>query len=266
MRKINLFRLLPTLAAVVLACLISACNSTQKVVYMQDLQTEVAVTLQQAEDLKLQPGDKLTIMVFSRDRELVQMFNLTSLASGNGGTISSQNSYYTVNAEGNIEMPVLGIIHAKDRTRLQLASDIQNLLISSKLVRDPLVTVEYHNLGFYTLGEIGQGYHEFRKDQLNLLEAIAECGGLTSQGRRDNVLVLRTVNGQQTPYRVDLTNVESVYSSPVFYLQQNDIIYVQPNVKKANEYGANGNIFNTYQFWLSTATSLLSIILLLTNL
>ena len=98
-----------------------------------------------------------------------------------------------------------------------------------------------------------------------MLEALSEAGDLTIQGRRDNILVLRTVNGEQTPYRVDITQTEKLYGSPAFYLQQNDLIYVEPNTMRVNQSQLNANTLRTPGFWFSTTSFVLSLILLLTR-
>ena len=149
-------------------------------------------------------------------------------------------------------------------TRLELANSIKYRLVSGNLVRDPIVTVEFSSLAFSVLGEVGHpGKHYITTDQLTLLEGLAEAGDLTITGRRDNVLVLRTENGKQIPYRVNLTKTSDLYASPVYYLQQDDIIYVEPNTTKANQSDVNANLMRTPGFWISAVTALISLSLLI---
>lgn len=249
----------------VLVCIVlfSSCKTPSNVVYLQDIQPNITISLQEAKDITLKPGDKLNIMVYSRDQELVKMFNLQTMSSGSA---SGTSSYYTVNKEGQIDMPILGLISVEGLTRLEVADLIKYRLLAGKLLRDPTVTVEYANMYYYVMGEVGTpGKHEIERDQITLLEALSEAGDLTIQGRRDNILVLRTVNGEQTPYRVDITKTEDLYSSPVYYLQQNDFVYVEPNTMRINQSKLNANTLRTPGFWFSTTSFVLSLILLLTR-
>ena len=156
------------------------------------------------------------------------MFNLVNNNRNlqtNPTTGSEDYSLYTVDNEGNIDMPILGLIKAQGLTRIELSNLIKYKLLSGNLLRDPVVTVEYANLSFYVAGEVNDpGRKMIDRDRITLLEALSQAGDLTIQGKRDNILVLRTENGVQTPYRVDLTETNSLYSSPAFYLQQNDYI------------------------------------------
>ena len=130
----------------VFVCLLiffSSCKTNSKVVYLQDIQSNIAIALQEVKEITLKPGDKLNIVVYSRDQELVKMFNLISMSEGNN---SRENSYYTVNKEGQIDMPILGLISVEGLTRLEVADLIKYRLLAGKLLRDPTVTVEYANM------------------------------------------------------------------------------------------------------------------------
>ena len=134
-------------------------------------------------------------------------------------------------------------------------------MLSGNFVRDAVVTVDYADMGFYALGELGtKGRVQITRDKLTILEAIAEAGDLTIDGKRENVTVLRTENGIQTPYTVNLCDAQSVYSSPVYYIQQNDIIYVEPTQKKANESTPTANLFSTPGFWMGLASFAITIV------
>ncbi|MDE6541575.1 MAG: polysaccharide biosynthesis/export family protein [Muribaculaceae bacterium] len=248
-------RLLLTLGIAAILSL-AACNSSQKVIYIEDIQPNQLIALQEEKPIRLKPGDKLSIVVHSRDKQIVEMFNLDA-----GG--SDAHGHYTVSPEGTIDMPVLGPINVEGLTRMEVSNLIKYKLLSSKLVRDPTVSVDYADMGYYMLGEVGSpGRKLISRDKVNLLEAIAEAGDLTINGLRENVLVLRTVNGQQIPYRVDLTNVESLYGSPAYYLQQDDYIYVLPNQKRRNENDWNANATRSPAFWMSAISMITTIALI----
>lgn len=267
MTKRNTHRGLPRLlTALCTAALLTlgACNSAQKVVYIEDIQPNQIIALQEEKPIRLKPGDKLSIIVHSRDKEIVSMFNLSGSADSNGrDENTSDHSNYTVNDEGVIDIPVLGPINVEGLTRTEVANLIKYKLLSNKLVRDPTVSVDYADMGYYVIGEVNSpGRKLIKRDKINLLEAIAEAGDLNINGLRDNVLVLRTVNGQQVPYRVDLTRVESLYGSPAYYVQQDDFIYVQPNQKRINETDWNANATRQPAFWFSLISMVTTIVLI----
>lgn len=264
MRRISTHFIIMALAATSLVSGMSSCSSSSKVTYLQDIRPDVTMQLQKADNLRFQPGDKISIIVHSRDLEIAQMFNLVSSNRKNQSveTVVENSDYslYTVDEKGDIDMPVLGEVKAAGLTRLELAAAIKNKLISSNLVRDPVVTVEYANLNYYIAGEVNEpGRKNIDRDRITLLEALTQAGDLTIQGKRDNVLVIRTENGVQTPYRVDLTKTNSLYSSPAFYVQQNDYIYVEPTTVKANESKMNASLTRSPSFWLSIASFIASV-------
>ena len=226
-------------------------------------------SLQETQDLTLKPGDRLQISVFSRDKELSAMFNLYEGGGYGGYNSYSSGSYgsgnrggghpYTIDKNGEIEMPVLGRIKVSGKTRLEVADLIKYRILAGQLLADPTVLVEYFDMSFYALGEIGHnGRVSIPRDNVTIMEAISLAGDLTISGRRDNVMVLRTENGKQTPYFVDLTNPQSVYNSPVYYLQQNDMIYVEPTPMRANQSTQMANQTRNPAFWMSSITSVIS--------
>ncbi len=239
--------------------LLASCKSATNISYMQNLQRNIAVEVQQAKTIKLQPGDRLNITVSSRDEELVRIFNVNSSGSSSSGT--SGAGTYTVDPQGNIDFPTLGLIAVGGKSRLDVTNEIKYRLLSGNFVRDAVVTVDYADMGFFALGELGtKGRVPITRDKVTILEAIAEAGDLTIDGKRENVTVLRTENGVQTPYTVNLCDAQSVYSSPAYYIQQNDIIYVEPTQKKANESTPTANLFNTPGFWMGLASFAITII------
>lgn len=259
----NLSRLVLSLAVAVLAI---GCSTVPKIAYLRDLPAENPIRLQETQDLTLKPGDRLQISVFSRDRELSNMFNLYEGYGGygGGGSYGGGGGYgaghpYTVDKNGEIEMPILGRIKVSGKTRLEVADLVKYRLLAGQLLTDPTVLVEYYDLSFYALGELSQnGRISIPRDNINIMQAITLAGDLTINGRRDNVMVLRTENGVQTPYYLDLTDPGSVYNSPVFYLQQNDMIYVEPTALRANQSTLMANQTRNPSFWMSSITSVIS--------
>ncbi|MCI8997700.1 MAG: polysaccharide export protein [Muribaculaceae bacterium] len=254
---------LRTIGYVVIALIATSCGPAKDVVYMQDLPTNAILTLQEGGELKLQPGDKVDIIVHSRDEELAKMFNLSRPVST--GNTTSRPTYYTVDKNGKIDMPILGPITVEGLTRMEVAQQVKYRLLSGNLLRDPSVIVDFPDMAYYIIGESGVGRHVFPTDKVNLLEALSMSGDLSISGKRTNILVLRTENGKQVPYRVDLTSTDDVYSSPAYYIQQNDMIYVEPTQVKANQSTANGNSYLTPSFWMSMFSFATTLVILFTK-
>lgn len=258
---------------IALAGMLGGCRTKSDVTYLQDLQPNVTVQLQAANEIKFQPGDRIGISIHSRDKEISSIFNLynrgTAGANSNingEATVNGNNftSSYVVENDGRIELPVLGQVKAAGLTRAELAKEIKQKLISDGLLADPIVSVEYGDLGVSVTGEVNRpGRVAIDRDRMTLIDALVLAGDLTIQGKRDNVLVLRTENGMQTPYRVDLTKTASLYSSPAYYLQQNDVIYVEPAMVKANEQKQNANLARNPTFWISVASLAATIVSLI---
>ncbi len=247
------------LLALLAVMLLTSCKTATNISYMQNLADNAAVAIQEGKVIKLQPGDRLYITVSSRDEELVRIFNLNT--RNNNSSNHEGMETYTVDAQGKIDFPTLGLISVVGKSRLDVANEIKYRLLTGNFVRDAVVTVQYADMGFFALGELGtKGRIPITRDKVTILEAISEAGDLTIDGQRENVTVFRTVNGTQMPYRINLTDANSVYSSPAYYIQQNDIIYVEPTQKKANESTATANLFSTPGFWMGLASFAITIV------
>ncbi|HHV86956.1 MAG TPA: polysaccharide export protein [Petrimonas sp.] len=257
----NIFSLIVTVA------LFYSCASVKKINYFQDLEPGVAEQTGAPIEIKIRPNDKISIVVNSKDAELSNLFNLP-IVSHRIGTSSlsagaQQVSGYTVDAYGDIDFPVVGKIRVAGLTRAEIAAHIKHTLITGDLVKDPVVTVEFMNLGFSVLGEVNNpGKFYIDRDGMTLLDAIGMAGDLTIYGKREAVYVLRDEQGEQVPYRVDLTSARQLYLSPAFYLQQNDVVYVEPNSVRARHSTVNGNNVRSTSFWLSLTSLLITITVL----
>lgn len=252
---------------------LASCSTPKDVTYFQDAKFLDGMAVQAEQQLRLRPEDKINIVVNSSNPMLEQQFTLTTMNSNYvlgssvspkttvGGTNGSgQMVAYTVDEQGTIEFPVLGKISVGGKTRKEVAQYIQSRLIARELVSDPIVTVEYVNMGVNVLGEVNNAGHiDINKDHFTIVDALARAGDLTITGNRRNVLVTRQVDGQNKVYNVDLTNMQSMLQSPAYYLQQNDLVYVSPNDKRKREANATGNTFNTPAIWISIASLLTTI-------
>jgi len=257
------------LIGVVLLLFLEACSTSKEVAYFQDLrpgESELALTA--PVEIKIQPKDKLSIVVNSQDFRLNNLFNLPVVSQQLGMEGSSNSnrgvSGYTVDSKGNIDFPVLGEIQVSGMTREEVATHIKKELQSHDLVKDPVVTVEYMNLSVAVMGEVNNpGRFNIDKDNLTILDALSQAGDLTIYGKREKVLVLRQEDRKQRVYGVNLCSAEHLYTSPAYYLQQNDVVYVEPNATKARQSTVNGNNVRSTSFWISLASLLTSIAVLI---
>lgn len=249
----------------------SSCTVTRQVVYFQDVRndndTVQELPIVHEAPIRLQPDDKISILVSSQEPMLNAMFNLPRIqpalraSAGNAVSSADEVSAYTVDADGNIDFPVLGSLHVAGLQRSEVASFIKQKLESQNLLKDPVVTVEYVNLGVSVLGEVSRpGWFRIDRDHLSVLDALSFAGDLTIQGRRNNVTVIRKEGDVQKFYPIDLTSAKSLYSSPAYYLRQNDMVYVQPNPMRARQSTAAGNTFLQPTFWMSFASLVTSIV------
>lgn len=257
--------------------LLSSCNATQEVTYFQDLKPGVSqITLSEAPGITIQPEDRISIIVSSRDPQLAALFNLPNVthnvsqinqnSSGKNNASSQGTLSYTVDVQGNIDFPVLGAIHVAGKSRKTIETEIKNLLLQKNLIKDPIVTVEYMNLAITVMGEVSRpGRYNIDRDHLTLLDALGMAGDLTIYGKRNKVKVLREENGVQHVYNVNLCSGEQVYTSPAYYLRQNDVVYVEPNNMRARQSTVNGNTVRTPSFWMSLASFLASMSILIFN-
>ena len=247
----------------------TSCNTKEKVVYFQDIQNAEVIQAQMVENLKFQPGDRLTIVVTSSlTPEDAVSYNLpiVTMQAGSvtGQNYSNQMSYYTVEPNGTIEVAGLGSMVIAGKSRSEVTEEIQNKLRNG-LLNDAIVAVNPVNHYINILGEVKTpNRYLLNKDNITILEAITMAGDLTIQGDRSNILVMRNENGQVKNYYVDIRSKE-ILSSPVYYLKQNDVVYVQPNEVKSNNYVNNGNSIRQISTWLSLLSFITTTIILIKN-
>jgi polysaccharide export outer membrane protein len=215
-------------------------------------------------EISIQPQDMLSIVVSSKEPELALPFNLPIISyQGVGESYMGQQRLlgYTVNRDGDIDFPVLGKLHVEGLTRYRLEQFIKEKIIAEGYIKDPVVTVQLMNLRVTVNGEVTRpGTYEIKNDHITLFEALSMAGDLTIYGRRDNVKVIREKNGERTAYQADLRTA-NIFESPVYYLQQNDIIYVTPNRYRSNQTNNAGQV-QQINLWISIASFIMSVAVL----
>lgn len=260
-------RIIRHLVAVTLAAVLASCSTPTQIAYFQD-HANAEQYMSAPTEIRLQPKDKLSILVNSQDVRLTNLFNLPIIAQQVGqDNATSQSrglSGYTVDSRGYINFPVLGKISVQGMTREEVARKITDDLIASDLVRDPVVTVEFLNLSVSVLGEVTRpGRFNIDRDNFSVLDALSEAGDLTIYGRRDNIRVLRHEGDHQRSMTINLLSGADVCASPAYYLQQGDVVYVEPNETRQRQSTVNGNNIRSTSFWISLASLLTSIAVLI---
>lgn len=257
---------LPFLLLLMIAMWLSSCASRKDIVYVQDVPDHdtlyISVANQVQHNIQFRSGDKVYIFVTTRNKELSEMFN-QFYRQGNERT----GNEYTLDDMGEIDFPYLGKVRIAGLDRMQTEAYIKQKLIENELIKDPYVSVQYSKVGFYALGDLKSSFYAFDHDRTTILEAISMAGDLSMTGLRKNVLVMRrNADGSESAYRMDLTNREALVNSPAYYIQQNDVIYVEPNYKQIQSSTINGTQFSTYTFYISMFSTVISLYLLVRNL
>lgn len=237
----------------------ASCSTYKKINYIQDAQLDTALTMIANQGILIQPMDMISIVVSSRDPELARIYNLpvVTYQAGSESSVSNSNQRligYSVDNDGNIQFPELGTIHVAGLNRWQLAELIREKL--SSLVKDAVVTVQFMNFKISVTGEVtSPGVFDISGDKITIFEAISLARNLTIYGRRDGVYVIREQNGSRTIYQVDLRTVD-MFNSPAYYLQQNDVVYVEPNKVRAGQSTINENNLKSVSLWVSIGSFL----------
>ena len=237
----------------------ASCSTYKKINYIQDAQLDTALTMIANQGILIQPMDMISIVVSSRDPELARIYNLpvVTYQAGSESSVSNFNQRligYSVDIDGNIQFPELGTIHVAGLNRWQLAELIREKL--SSLVKDAVVTVQFMNFKISVTGEVtSPGVFDISGDKITIFEAISLARNLTIYGRRDGVYVIREQNGSRTIYQVDLRTVD-MFNSPAYYLQQNDVVYVEPNKVRAGQSTINENNLKSVSLWVSIGSFL----------
>ncbi|MFZ4455553.1 MAG: polysaccharide biosynthesis/export family protein [Bacteroidales bacterium] len=222
---------------VIFALSISSCQSTKNVVYVQKEGVQVVLgnsTLPTLPEIILKNGDNLKITIFTYDADVSAPFNGQSVSSSLDKQ-GVQSTGYLIDNRGEINFPVLGKLAVAGKSKSQVEDMIKNLIYPKYIKESPVVIVRIMNFKVTVLGDVsGNRVLPVSDDRISIFEAIAQANDLQITGRRDNVLLIReNIVGKRETYRIDLRDPKLIYS-PFYYLQQNDLIYIEPNTRKSN--------------------------------
>ena len=255
-----------------IAAILVSCSSAKDITYFQNRVVNRPEKIDKHAGIVIQPKDMLSIVVSSRNPELVAMFNLPVVSYQAGSEVVATSGYnqrlmgYVVDNEGNIDFPVLGVMNVAGLTRWELSEKIKSELLSQKLLSDAVVTVEFMNFKVSVIGEVtSPGTYTIQGDKVTILQAISMARDLTIFGERENVCVIREREGERVIYEINLCDV-SMFNSPAYYLQQNDIVYVQPSDIKARQSTTDDKTLRMTSIFVSGGSLLVSIAALIVNL
>ena len=243
-----------------LLCLITllvSCSAPKEVLYLQDIATIKEENIDKNYEVIIHKDDLLAILVNSKDPELALPFNMPVVTFQIGAQTTTQQRLlgYLVDQNGDIDFPILGKIHVEGLTRMQVTELIKQKLMNEDLIKDPIVTVQFLNFKVSVMGEVARpGTFDISGDRITLLEALSMAGDLT---------IYREKDGKRRILYHDLRSSD-IFQSPCYYLQQNDIVYVEPNKAKTGQSRINSN--NSVGVWLSAVSVLASITSLLVTM
>ena len=249
---------------------LSSCATVKDIAYFQNKAVDQPEKIDKHAGIVIQPKDQLSIVVSSRNPELVAMFNLPVVSYQAGSEITAGGGQqrlmgYVVDNDGKIDFPVLGPLEVAGLTRWELSEMIKKQLLDKQYLTDAVVTVEFMNFKISVIGEVtAPGTYAINGDKVTILQAISMARDLTIYGERNNVSVIRERNGERVIYEVDLRNVD-LFKSPAYYLQQNDIVYVQPNKYKERQSTVDNKSQWITSLAISSGSILVSVASIVTN-
>lgn len=246
----------PLLIPSLLIVLFTSCANTRKAAYVENIKDTTIQTALINLDPVIQKNDLISITVSSVNAEATQIFNMPNdNIQGSNNNLLGQARGYLVDQDGNIKFPMLGSIKAAGLTKKTLVETITKGLIDNKLLLDPIVSVRYLNYKVTVLGEVGHpSVISVPNERITLLEALGLAGDITIYGRKDNVLLVREMEGKKLVRRIDL-NSSDLFTSPYYYLQSNDVVYVEPNKAKVTS-------TSTARQWIPIAISAVTLVVI----
>lgn len=241
---------------------ITSCKSKEEITYFKNIDTETGtINLPTDYQIKVEPNDQLLIQVTSLIPEECAKYNLPPVSTLSRGVTNIPSSNYimtyTVNPNGEIIFPSIGSIHVAGKTTLEIKEYLTTEI--SKDVKSPHVDVSLYNFKVNVLGAVNSpGSISVSSERFSILDAIAAANDLALTGKRNNVLLIREIDGKKNFQRIDLTS-NDLFKSPYYYLKQNDVIYVEPTM--VSRENAQFNTNNSFKLSvISTVVSAASVI------
>ncbi|MBU3855862.1 MAG: polysaccharide biosynthesis/export family protein [Candidatus Phocaeicola excrementipullorum] len=246
--------------------LLASCASRKNFVYLQDMQVGEGYPFDTTYEAVVHRDDRLSINVTCKNPELAIPFNMQGgvFRVGNDGDIDAsampsgaREKGYRVDVDGNIDFPILGKLHVEGLKVSEVTNLIRERIIAGNYIKDPIVSLEFLNFKYTVLGAVANnGTFTVDGDRITLIDAIARAGDLNAKARIDRVAVIREIGGERKMFMHDLRSMD-IFESPCYYLQQNDIVYVEPKYRKKDNEDRGWQIGTTL---LSVVTAVCSIL------
>ncbi|MBR5778783.1 MAG: polysaccharide biosynthesis/export family protein [Bacteroidales bacterium] len=258
---------------IALVALFASCRTPKNITYLQDVERGISESINQNFELKIQNNDILMILVESETPQAVVVFNKQTNKQADIMAGGGYNSFQKVDPlmdgylvkNNEIVFPVLGKIQVGGKTPNQVSKELEEKLISGGYVADPVVTVKLLNYKIYVMGEVARpGIVNVDNEKMTILEAISAAGDLTIYGLRYNVTVIREKDGKREVGNVDLTS-KDIFNSPYYYLQQNDVVYVEPSNSRKRQGVRDLTVISVATSVASFFANMVSIIINLRN-
>ena len=245
----------------------SSCKTPKDIIYFQDVQSQTTIPVT-SKQIVIKPLDQLSIIVNTRDPQVTDLLNLPyvtrQLGSPEGSKYGQGVTTYNVSAEGNIDFPFLGELHVAGLNRTEAAALIKSQRIAGDIAKEPIVTVTFVNAQVAVLGEVARpGRYDIDSDDMTILDVIGAAGDLTIYGQREHIKVIRKNGDKEDTYIVNLLSADQLAQSPAYYVQQDDLLYVEPNPTRMRQSTVNGNTVLSSSFWISIASVAITLAALL---
>jgi len=235
MKRVSLFILMSLLLFA------TSCGTYKRLGYLQDMEQDITYSMPLQPDAIIAKGDRLSIQIVCGTPELAAPFNILNGASVSSAIIEDKstdaknttetNEGYEVDKNGDILFPVLGRMHIEGMTLKQVKEKIESQIVSRRYIKDPVAVIRFTNFSFTIIGEGGTGVYQVPDGRVNIFDALAMSGDLTEDAVRDDIWVVRTVDGKRRLHTINL-KTKDCYYSPAFFIQQNDMIYIKPKDSK----------------------------------
>lgn len=265
-------KLLIPLVALAMILMMGSCSGSKEIAYFQNIDSISLAASKGLYDARIMPKDELSIVVSGEDLEVVRPFNLVvqstlnlnSSSNSNLATNSGRLMPYLVDNDGDIRFPIIGKLHVMGLTKRECEDLIlEKIRPYFENGKEPIVTVNMSSFRVTVIGEVGRAMVlPVTTEKMSVIEALAASGDLSIYGKRKNILLIREdATGEKSSHRIDLTDA-NIFNSPYYYVQQNDIIYVEPNTVKAK----NSSIGSSTTIWFSFIGIVTSVASLLVNI
>lgn len=249
------------LAAAAGIMLISSCTTAKEIVYLQNIDEVKLKQLTAQYEARIKKDDLLSIVVSGPDKQVVMPYNLTLNDVNVSGATDPERSTlsYLVDSKGEINFPILGRIKVEGMTRSELVNYLTAEI--SKDVKDPIVYVAFKNYKVTVLGEVrAPGTYTMDSERINIFQALGQAGDMLLTADRDEMILIREVDGVPTYHKIDLRDA-GVFNSEAYFMQQNDILYVRPSAQRVAAATTATGIWTAVLSSITTIVSVISLVL-----